>query len=157
MKTIFNNIIRRIKSYIEPIDIPCDKDEYIAEDIEDDKNGEEGLKEYIAGMSYNLLLDGSVDIRFSYNKNIELDNPNIANIVGELLFHINDGTYATQSIQSLNELSSSIEHYSFINEVMASWARLSTQIKDTPIIKPSDVGKNNLPFFNPQQIQEETQ
>ena len=125
-----------------------DDDEFI--DDEEDNNSD---KEYIAGMSYSLLRDGSVDIRFMYNPNNIINQENTAGIIGELLFHIHNGTYSTQSAQSLTNFGSSIEHYTFVNQIMAAWARLEIQIKDSPIIKPSEVSKLNTPFQ--QQMPEE--
>ena len=145
---MLSSIIRRIGTLFKSDKV----DNYDNENTQDDEELYSD-EEYIAEMSYRLLKDGSVDIRFSYNNALNINNTNAASVIGELLFHINNGTYITQSTQSLKTLGSDIEHYAFINQIMASWASLDIQIKDSPIIKPSEVGKSNMPYQ--QQIQEE--
>ena len=101
---------------------------------------------YLAEVSYSILHDGSLDIRFAW-----LNDLNIANVMGELLYQVHSGLFKQQTLQELGKMGDDIKHGKFIESILTTWANLHNRINNAPLIRPSEVSRANMMYQQPPQ------
>jgi hypothetical protein len=93
---------------------------------------------YVVKVSYIVLTDGSLDIE------LDLGNKKEISLIqaGEFLCLLHNGHLKTHTIQTLIKMGG--QQKKIMNSVLNAWYLLEQKVKNTPLIKPSEVHRANM-------------